>query len=117
MMLIARVGTSIDYQSRLLGENRVGFALVSLKAAECVLLRLRLDTLSKTCRADCWIESNIEASVSFYWPRACARVLLAHEGCWQVNIWAKGHFACAAFRHTLIVEADARGVTWNPGIG
>ena len=58
-------------EQRLLGQNRLGSVRVSLKAAECVLLRLRLDTLSKTCRADCWIESNIGTSVSFYGPRAC----------------------------------------------
>lgn len=56
---------------RLLGQNRVGYVRVSLKAAGCVLLRLRLDTLSKTCRADCWIESNIGTDVSFYGPGAC----------------------------------------------
>ena len=56
---------------RLLGQNRVGSVRVSLKAVECVLLRLRLDTLSKTCRADCWIESNIGTGVSFYGPGAC----------------------------------------------
>ena len=58
-------------EQRLLGQNRLGSVRVSLKAAECVLLRLRLDTLSKTCRADCWIESNIGTSVSFYGPQAC----------------------------------------------
>ena len=47
MMLIVRAGTSIDYQSRLLGKNRVGFVRVSLKTAECVLLRLRLDAFIK----------------------------------------------------------------------
>ena len=31
-MLIARAGTSIDYQSRLLGETRVGFVRVSLNS-------------------------------------------------------------------------------------
>ena len=46
-MLIARAGTSIDYQSRLLGQNRVGSDRVSLKTAECVLLRLRLDAFIK----------------------------------------------------------------------
>lgn len=46
-MLIARAGTSIDYQSRLLGKNRVGFVRVRLKAIECVLLRLRLDAFIK----------------------------------------------------------------------
>ncbi len=46
-MLIARAGTSIDYQSRLLGETRVGFVRVRLKAIECVLLRLRLDAFIK----------------------------------------------------------------------
>ena len=102
---------------RLLGQNRVGSVRVSLKAAECVLLCLRLDALVETCRMDCWIESNIGISVSFYWPRACARVLLAHEGCWQVNIWATGHFACAAFRHTLKVEADATESTCDSGNG
>ena len=66
MMLIARVGTAIDYQSRLLGQNRVGSVRVSSKAAGCVLLRLQLDTLSKTCRADCCSESNIGTGVSFY---------------------------------------------------
>ena len=47
MMLIVRAGTSIDYQSRLLGKSRVGFVRVSLKAIECVLLRLRLDAFMK----------------------------------------------------------------------
>ena len=45
------------------------------------------------------------------------RALLAKKGCWWAVIWAAGHFARAAFRHTLIVEADAGGLTWDPGIG
>lgn len=45
------------------------------------------------------------------------RVLLAHKGCWQAVIWATGHFARAAFRHTLIVEADATGTTKDSGNG
>ena len=47
---------------RLLGQNRVGSVRVSLKTAECVLLRLRLDTLSKTCRADCWRKDGVPSS-------------------------------------------------------
>lgn len=89
-----------------------------MKAAECVLLRLRLDTLSKTCRADCWIESNIGTDVSFYGAGGVhVRVLLAHKERWWVVIWATGHFAGAVFRHTLIVEADATGSTWDSGNG
>jgi hypothetical protein len=45
------------------------------------------------------------------------RVPLAHKERWLVVIWAVGHFAGAAFRHTLIVEADATGLTWGSGIG
>lgn len=45
------------------------------------------------------------------------RVLLARKGCWRVVIWAAGHFAGAAFRHTLIVEADATGTTKASGNG
>mgnify|MGYP007055146126 CR=1 FL=1 len=45
------------------------------------------------------------------------RVFLVHRGCWAVASWAAGHFARAAFRHTLIVEADATGTTKGPGNG
>ena len=45
------------------------------------------------------------------------QVPLAHKGCWLVVIWAAGHFARAAFRHTLIVEAGATGPTWGSGSG
>ena len=34
-------------QRRLLGQNRVGSVRVSLKAVECILLRLRLDAFVK----------------------------------------------------------------------
>lgn len=45
------------------------------------------------------------------------RVPLAHKERWRVVIWAAGHFARAAFRHTLIVEADATGTTKASGNG
>ena len=45
------------------------------------------------------------------------RVLLAHKERWWVVIWATGHFAGACFVHTLIVEADATGSTWDSGNG
>lgn len=45
------------------------------------------------------------------------RVFLVHRGCWAVASWATGHFAGAAFRHTLIVEADATESTWDSGNG
>ena len=45
------------------------------------------------------------------------RVPLAHKERWRVVIWAVGHFARAVFRHTLIVEADATGSTWDSGNG
>lgn len=59
---------------RLLGQNRVGSVRVSLKAAGCVLLRLRLDTLSK--RAVWIVGSNRtlgQASRFMGRGRACAR--------------------------------------------
>lgn len=45
------------------------------------------------------------------------QVFLVHRGCWAVASWATGHFACAAFRHTLIVEADATGTAKASGNG
>ena len=45
------------------------------------------------------------------------RVPLAHKERWWVVIWAVGHFAGAAFRHTLIVEADATESTCDSGNG
>ena len=45
------------------------------------------------------------------------RVPLAHKERWRVVIWAVGHFAGVVFRHTLIVEADATGSTWDSGNG
>lgn len=45
------------------------------------------------------------------------RVFLVHRGCWAVASWATGHFAGVAFRHTLIVEADATESTWDSGNG
>lgn len=46
-----------------------------------------------------------------------ARVPLAHKERWRVVIWAVGHFAGTAFRHMLIVEADATESTWDSGNG
>ena len=49
--------------------------------------------------------------------RVRIRFFLVHRGCWAVASWATGHFACAVFRHTLIVEADATESTWDSGNG
>lgn len=46
-----------------------------------------------------------------------AHVLLVKKRVEWGVIWATGHFACAAFRHTLMVEADATGTTKGPGNG
>lgn len=35
----------------------------------------------------------------------------------RLVLWAAGHFACAVFRHTLIVEVDATESTWDSGNG
>ena len=45
------------------------------------------------------------------------RVPLAHTERWRVVIWAVGHFVGAAFRHMLIVEADATEPTCDSGNG
>ena len=91
---------------RLLGQNRVGSVRVSLKAAGGALPCLRMD------RIEHW-----DKRLVLWATDVRVRVLLAHKGCWQAVIWATGHFACAAFRHTLIVEADATGTTKGPGNG
>ena len=46
-----------------------------------------------------------------------AHVLLVKKRVERGVIWAAGHFACVAFRHTLIVEADATGPTKASGSG
>ena len=78
-----------------------------MKAAEGALLCLRLLIQIKH-----WDKRLVLWAVCVR-----VRVLLAHEGCWQVVIWAAGHFADAVFRHTLIVEADATGPTKASGNG
>ena len=92
---------------RLFGQNRVGSVRVSLKAVEGALLCL-------------WLLVQIE-----HWDRRLvlwaegvrAHVLLVKKRVERGVIWATGHFACAAFRHTLIVEADATGPTKASGSG
>ena len=71
-----------------------------LNAAEGALPCLRMD------RIEHW-----DRRLVLWATDVRVRVLLAHRGCWQVVIWAVGHFARVAFRHTLIVEADAMGPT------
>ena len=92
---------------RLLGQNRVGSARVSLKAVEDAPLCLRL-----LVQIEHWDKRLVLLATDVR-----VRVLLAHKGCWQAVIWATGHFARAAFRHTLIVEADATGTTKDSGNG
>ena len=70
-MLIARAGTSIDYQSRLLGETRVGFVRVSLKAVEDALSCLRL-----LVQIEHW-----DRRLVLWAAGVRVRVLLAHRGC------------------------------------
>ena len=91
---------------RLLGQNRVGSVRVSMKAVEGALSCLRMK------RIEHW-----DRRLVLWATDVRVRVLLARKGCWQVVIWATGHFARAAFRHTLIVEADATGTTWCSGNG
>ena len=93
-------------ERRLLGQNRLGSVRVSLKAVEDALSCLRMDRIEHWDRRLVLWASGVRV-----------RVVLAHRGCWQVVIWATGHFAGAAFRHTLIVEADATGTTWCSGNG
>lgn len=91
---------------RLLGQNRVGSVRVSLKAAGGALPCLRMD------RIEHWDKRLV------LWATGVrVRVPLAHKERWRVVIWAVGHFARAVFRHTLIVEADATGSTWDSGNG
>ena len=94
-------------ERRLLGQNRVGSVRASLKAVEGAPLCLRL-----LVQIEHW-----DKRLVLWATDVRVRVLLAHKGCWQAVIWATGHFARAAFRHTLIAEADATGTTWCSGNG
>lgn len=91
----------------LLGSSRLGFVRVSLKAVEDALSCLRL-----LVQIEHW-----DRRLVLWATGVRVRVLLAHKGCWQVVIWAAGHFARAVFRRTLIVEADATGTTNASGNG
>ena len=92
---------------RLLGQNRVGSVRVSLKAAEGARSCLRL-----LVQIEHW-----DRCLVLWATGVRVRVPLAHKERWRVVIWAVGHFAGAAFRHTLIAEADTTGPTKASGSG
>lgn len=93
-------------ERRLLGQDRVDSARVGLKAAGGALPCLRMD------RIEHWDKRLV------LWATGVrVRVPLAHKERWRGVIWAVGHFAGAAFRHTLIVEADATESTCDSGNG
>lgn len=93
-------------ERRLLGQDRVDSARVSLKAAGGALPCLRMD------RIEHW-----DKRLVLWTTGVRVRVPLAHKERWLVVIWAVGHFAGVAFRHTLIVEADATESTRDSGNG